>query len=670
MRKLYLLLLSVLCINHYCYSQLSQDPQLQELLSSKADTATVMKLCAYAKKLIATDKKQATQMLQLVLEHSKQLKFDKGIGSGNLLLGNLAMKAGDMDAGLKHFKVGYYHSTKAGDGLGAGKCLVNMGVVYNKFGKKDSTLHMYMAAINELEKHRAEALPTLSVVYMNLGHIHGDNFDDITQRKEGYEKVIYYYKKGEQASREAKDTVRLVSALASLSTTYASVDAKKALGYGKESLQLAKLIDDYSSLALANDAYARAQLTANRFDEALVYSNEAVKNALLAEDISYYFLTHYTLADILGARKEYQKQVQVLEKTLETCKDGIGIHLLYRIHENLSNAYAHIGNHQKAYSNLKQSILYSDSSINDYNNKIIAELETKYQSAQKEKTLSQQQLQISQKEVQLQRTQQLIWLSVAAAVVAILSASLVWLQYRNKQRLHQQQLQALENEKQLQLMQAVIQGEEKERGRIAKELHDGVAGILSAAKMQLSALIMKDQRPSQTKSHEQVVSLLDEAHQEVRKTSHNLMPEVLLKYGLQDALQRYCSNISTPEKLDVIFSSWGEIGPYKQHFELAIYRIVQELLGNVIKHAKATTAHVQLSKHQELLLLEVEDNGTGFSSATALTSIGLQSLQARVQSLNGNISFESRNTGLTVHLEFDVTAWEQMQVQKQSNVVV
>ena len=164
---------------------------------------------------------------------------------------------------------------------------------------------------------------------MNLGNIYGDNFDDNNRREGGYEKVLYYYKKGEQAAREGKDTVKLVGALASLSRTYASIEAKQAIKYGLESLQFARLVNDYCALVEGHDSYARALLTSNRIEEALSHSNEAVKYALLAEDISYYFLSNYTLAEVLGAKKDYKKQVQVLEKTLEECEGGISIHQMH-----------------------------------------------------------------------------------------------------------------------------------------------------------------------------------------------------------------------------------------------------------------------------------------------------------------------------------------------------
>ena len=114
------------------------------------------------------------------------------------------------------------------------------------------------------------------------------------------------------------------------------------------------------------------------------------------------------------------------------------------------------------------------------NNNIIAEKETKYQTAQKEKELA-------QKELLLEKSQQLTVYGIAATLVALLVAAFVYFYYRNKRRLHQSQIQSLQKEKEIQLLQALMQGEEKERSRIAKDLHDGVAGMLAAAKMQLTS---------------------------------------------------------------------------------------------------------------------------------------------------------------------------------------
>jgi signal transduction histidine kinase len=229
-------------------------------------------------------------------------------------------------------------------------------------------------------------------------------------------------------------------------------------------------------------------------------------------------------------------------------------------------------------------------------------------------------------------------------------AIIIYLDFRNKRKLHLRQLKTIEQEKEIQLLQAVMQGEEKERSRIAKDLHDGVAGMLAAVKMHLSA---GDEQVKTIQGYQQAIQLLDEASVEVRKTSHNLMPEVLLQHGLNEAIRRYCSNISSPT-LQVQYYFIGDEQRYVESFELSVYRIVQELLNNVFKHSKATEAIVQMSIQNSLLSISIEDNGIGFpKDALQSGGMGLGSLKHRIGALNGNLELQTEGgRGVNAYLEF------------------
>ncbi|MDQ3291446.1 MAG: sensor histidine kinase, partial [Bacteroidota bacterium] len=326
----------------------------------------------------------------------------------------------------------------------------------------------------------------------------------------------------------------------------------------------------------------------------------------------------------------------------------------------LAQANYLLGNYKQAYSYQDQAQVAKDSLMSEKNTELVSELEIKYQTAQKEKALSQKQLQLAQKDLQLQKVWQYTLLSVAAALVAILLATVIYLNHRHKRKLHARQLQAVQQDQEIQVLQALMQGEEKERTRIAKDLHDGVAGILAAAKMHVGTLSLKNTELTQEKSYQQTVVLLDEAAYEVRKTAHNLMPEMLIAHGLDEALRRFCENISNENVLVVQYDSWGEIKRYKSSFELSVYRIVQELLNNIIKHSQANQAIVQLSCNNHILAATIEDNGIGFDRQGMKTDgLGLRSLQGRVEAINGKLEVDSGvGSGVSAYLEFETTGLE------------
>jgi signal transduction histidine kinase len=304
----------------------------------------------------------------------------------------------------------------------------------------------------------------------------------------------------------------------------------------------------------------------------------------------------------------------------------------------------------------KQYEALNDSLLGASTRKHVEQLEIAYKTAEKDKELAEKKLLLSQKDVQLQSRAK--WQAIFLLAIALLAvlALLIWLRYRHRRKLHAQQLQTIEKERTVQVLEALMQGEEKERVRLSKDLHDGVGGLLSAVKMHFSAIRREQEVLRESPAYAHAISLLDDAITDIRKTAHNLMPETLYRLGLKEALQNFCNNISYSGTLQVSFYTTGDIGRFKPNFELSVYRIVQELVNNIIKHSKANEALVQLSQHETLLTITVEDNGIGFNQQSPQQGNGLVSLQSRIRALNGNIAIDAANGhGTTAYIEFDVS---------------
>ena len=194
-------------------------------------------------------------------------------------------------------------------------------------------------------------------------------------------------------------------------------------------------------------------------------------------------------------------------------------------------------------------------------------------------------------------------------------------------------------------LEAALKGEEQERTRLAKDLHDGLGGMLSGIKYSFQTmkgnLIMT---PDNAQAFERSMDMLDSSIKEMRRVAHNMMPEALVKFGLNTALKDFCNDINLSGALKVTYQSIGlENVEVEQTTAIAIYRIVQELLNNTIKHAGANNAIVQVSKSDGLLAVTVEDDGKGWSN-----------IENRVEFLKGKLDVNSQpGKGTSVLIELN-----------------
>ncbi|WP_228446062.1 ATP-binding protein [Chryseobacterium gleum] len=217
---------------------------------------------------------------------------------------------------------------------------------------------------------------------------------------------------------------------------------------------------------------------------------------------------------------------------------------------------------------------------------------------------------------------------------------------------------AMEQEKQnskISTLTALLQGQEQERGRLARDLHDGLGGLLSGTKHQLSYL-----NPHQSENLQEGISKsleqIDGAVEELRRVAHNLMPDLLMKYGLEVAIEEFASRISN-NALDIHTEFINYSNSLSQEKQLIIYRIIQELVNNAIKHAETSEIIIQISEEQNQLNVTVEDNGKGFD-LTALDvrkTAGFHNIELRVQFLKGTMNITSElNIGTSIEIQIPI----------------
>jgi signal transduction histidine kinase len=203
-------------------------------------------------------------------------------------------------------------------------------------------------------------------------------------------------------------------------------------------------------------------------------------------------------------------------------------------------------------------------------------------------------------------------------------------------------MRQLQDEKQVDLLNAVFETQETERKRLAEDLHDSVGQVLSAIKLNLHRLDRAAETENPTTLLADTRKLADECIQEIRNIIQNVLPPVLTDFGLIDALQALCTKLGQSTDIKITFTKNLVDERFPSEIELTLYRIAQELFGNAVKHSKATSIQLLLTKEAGWLVMSFSDNGVGFNMDNVSHGFGLKNLQSRVQLIDGKIHIYSK----------------------------
>lgn len=224
-----------------------------------------------------------------------------------------------------------------------------------------------------------------------------------------------------------------------------------------------------------------------------------------------------------------------------------------------------------------------------------------------------------------------------------------------EKEIREQTIKELKRDHQLIASRAVLEGEEKERGRISRDLHDGLGGRLSGIMISLSNLKKNIVDPELKEKLDKALDQLNSAIAEVRMIAHNIMPESLVNFGLKDALNDLCDDLRDNKKTQVSFLFYGEPFRFDNSIETSFFRIAQEAVNNALKYAESTKIVVQLIQDESWVNLTIQDNGKGFEveNNKNKNTGGLKNIRARAESFDGRFNIDSRlGIGTEIIVEF------------------
>lgn len=536
------------------------------------------------------------------------------------------------------------------DSLNLGKALLNTGTVYRYLSEYEAASEYYQQGklVFDLIGERGMKgfiLNLLQILYSDMGWHH--------RSIEAGEEALSIYEK-------ANDPIMLATVLNNLGLPYSRLGKyEKAIPLYQKALEIGMSTGDLniqgSVLLNLGDSYEQSGDFSNMektFNRALVLFDhlDRKEGKIIA-------LRGLSIARLY--QNQNDRALEYAKKSLALADESSFPVERQKTLLQLSNVFFAKNDIANARKSTKEASILGEIILNQEIQNKTLELDKKYESEKQRGHILQLE---ADKATQLsinQKRKSLIWILVLLAGLF----SLIFLLYQRKNlhnnQLQQQRIRELETEKQLAATEAVLKGEEKERSRLAKELHDGLGGLLSGIKYSFQTmkgnLILT---PENAQLFERSLDMLDSSIMEMRRVAHNLMPENLIKFGLDAALRDFCGDIDDSGVISLKYISMGlQDEPIDQNTAISIYRIIQELVNNILKHADAKNALVQLTKNKNLILFDVEDDGNGFEHSKMLLTkgIGWANIKSRLEYLNARFTLDSApGKGSSIHIEVEL----------------
>jgi len=506
--------------------------------------------------------------------------------------------------------------------------------LYNLNGEYNKALSLYLETLPYFEKSGNKR--KVRIVLGNIGVLYSS-----LQNLEMAEK---YYLQSEKLSIELDDQWGLSQAYNGLGIIYSTrKEYEKALDYTLRSEKIARECGDTQTEILAAQTISEVYFA--HYKDFAMAESYALKALKMAEELGYpgnIAAILNSLSNICFHQEKYEDCKNYALKAIES--DTTDMNVYSNMAANVVRAGVRTGDIELAlkYFDIYRRVI-DFRATKEYQNALM-EMQVKYETEQKE-------LKLSALEKKRKFT---IAISALGAVISLLIILVLFFRFRiinHKKKLAEQMVIQLEQEKQLVATQSVLDGETAERARIARDLHDGLGGMLSVVKLNLINMKGNAFLPeSDVPAFHNALEMLDGSIRELRRVAHNLMPESLLRFGLKAALTDFCRNI---EQINLHF--FGDERRLEEKFEITVYRIILELVNNALKHAEAQQINVQVIVENDRINLVVQDDGKGFNPADTDTgkTTGLNSIHSRVESLGGRIELISApGNGTEVQIEF------------------
>jgi len=654
----YILLLMIVIVSRVtCFCQAAPpDSLIKKLHAATDDSVKVRTMLDIGEAIEEERPKESFNYYNQALKLATRINHNRLMLSSMVDIGISHIENNELDDALKTFEKSLPLARTINDTGKIAAVLGNIGNVYLHQSDRVKAIEYYLQAATLLEN--ASNQDKLPVLYSNLCNL----FD--TQKE--FDKSVEYGKRAIELSKRVGDRYAETNAHINISSAYSHLNQpEKALAELNEALPIA---NGNNWLEQSSDIYNNIgdyYFQRKDYPKALENHLQAYNYTRQMGNLYHLCTACIHLAHLYHLTNQPEKAWKFINQADTLAKQvgsRVDLREMYMTRAEIENSR---GEYKAAYQSLSKSVQINDSLFNVETAEKVAEVEERFQGEKKQKEILQLQNEKQIQTLSLKQKSTLNYFLIASLVALLVIGFTGYRNFRHRHalarqqdQLQQQRIRVLEKDQLLVATDAMLKAQEEERSRMAKDLHDGLGGMLSGVKFSL--VNMKDHmliNKADSAVFDRSLDMLDTSIRELRRVAHNMMPEALVKFGLDEALKDYCNAINTANLMRLQYQSFGLEERMDQSVEIIVYRVIQELLNNALKHASATEALVQVMRRENRLSITVEDNGKGFDMRCLEYNkgAGWTNIYNRVNYLKGKIDLSAQpGKGVSVNIELIV----------------
>ena len=615
---------------------------LERQLQTAKDTNRVKILCDLCWEYRFVSANKALEYGNEALALAQELKYTKGIAQSYNDMGIIFIDQGNYQKAIEWFNKSLAIRTELQDSAGMAALYNKIGIVYQKKGQLKKALENQIEALKIYENLGSDlwigySLNNMAIIHQNLGNL---------------DKALQYHQKALTYRIKMGDVYGEAGSYGNMANVYVKLhDTSLAIQYYDKALTIFRKIDDKESISAMLNNLGNIYIARGKESNALTLLEESLKIRENLGDKKGIASTLLRMGEAYTSMGSYKKASQALYRARRLAREIDVVEEEMVSYLNLAKMYALQHQLDSAFKNMSLYIATKDSVYNQRLEEQIIDVQTRYETEKMEQDMNLLKSEKELTELRLKQKRMQNLLLILAIITIVGAAIFSFYRRKLKQKAAMDAAKIRYNE---QKIRAVIESQEEEQRRIARELHDGVGQKLAGLKLNWSSLISGTEIKKVWPDYNNLTLLIDETAQEVRTISHQMLPKELEQFGLIPSIESLLEINFKNTGTNTSFSHMGVEERLPYTVELTIYRILQELVSNILKHAHASSIKVELLKRRDRILLIVEDDGIGMNLEKMKNGgIGVMNIESRVESVQGRVTFESeqeKGTFVTVNI--------------------